>query len=803
MVNYRQVGSGSGLADLVAYGQDFAIYGDQTTSDMTMPDESTLDSNLVDIAQINRAVYISGGVLNSLGNANNPGGVPFREVFTTSEGTLSDFEVMGMPDRALEPGDDVSAVNAGMRVDIAPIDVPVPWFVTIASVTRGGSANPEAIPGQPGYGDNPRLAVNPDGTDTTQGNKLRSIGNLNINEAMPDANTIFSTPITLVPVAAVVNYGVGRSEMLMSDIRSLMATGRLATGENLVAVTRDSGSGTRNAFASTIVLDPSWAVGENIGERNNNDMFDRLGPNFLPSNKGGSSRAEGTILNHRLAIGHSAAARGASRYLQDDTAEQLAVIADLKGGTVAARAEINALLDGGPNGYNIIGPAVFATIGDPESATTGNPAMPNPNAADYMVNIIDSLAAFKGEPTNAENEFSPGEFLAVRELSAAAPQFVPSNTNPGLPIANPRFNMAVADFAADNSAFGDADFTSFNSSSAGMVPFRTTGVTYTDGNTGAHYVDQSGATINYGGMLDARNAVAGDFNNDGARDWNDADELVAAWIDRDGGPAWQVGTPAIIEVLGDFTGDGNFTDADVRYWADGLAMDPVSGNLNRTEGFTRVDNAFSSARGSSNNFFNTALATGAAYAAGDSRGDIAGNLPTRGFNPVGWDGVVDAQDIDYVYANFGDWSDIQQSVFIDLSADMNGDLVIDQDDVCDIVRNVLKTEFGDVNLDGVVDAADRNIAVANSGMPGGWADGDMNGDGFVDGDDLDIIDGIVDPCAAPCPQDLNGDGVIGASDLAELIGQWAQSGGAADFNGDGVGADDLAILIGAWGPCPQ
>jgi len=426
--------------------------------------------------------------------------------------------------------------------------------------------------------------------------------------------------------------------------------------------------------------------------------------------------------------------------------------------------------------------------------------MANANAADYMVNIIESLAVFKGDPGAEETEFSPGEFLAIRELSAAAPAFIPSNANPCLPIVNPRFNQAVADFAAANSAFGAADFVSFTPGN-GPAPRRTTGITYTDGNTGAHYVDQAGNIVLYGAILSDRNGLAGDFNDDGARDWNDADELVAAWEDRNGGPAWQAGTDAIIEVLGDFTGDGNFTDADVRYWADGLAMDPVSGTLNRAEGFTRVDNAFGSARGAVANFFNTTLATGAAYAAGDSRADIAGNLPTRGYNPVGHDGVVDAQDIDYVYANFGDWSDIQQSVFIDLSADMNGDLVVDQDDVCDIVLNVLKTQFGDVTLDGVVDSADRAIAEANLNMPGGWADGDMNGDGFVDSTDLDIIDGVLDPCAAPCPQDLNGDGSVGAGDLAVLVGNWAQVGVQGDFNGDGVGADDLALLIGGWGPC--
>ncbi len=55
-----------------------------------------------------------------------------------------------------------------------------------------------------------------------------------------------------------------------------------------------------------------------------------------------------------------------------------------------------------------------------------------------------------------------------------------------------------------------------------------------------------------------------------------------------------------------------------------------------------------------------------------------------------------------------------------------------------------------------------------------------------------------------CPEDLNGDGVVGAQDLADLLGNWGQSGGPADLNNDGgVGAQDLALLLGVWGPCPS
>jgi len=53
-----------------------------------------------------------------------------------------------------------------------------------------------------------------------------------------------------------------------------------------------------------------------------------------------------------------------------------------------------------------------------------------------------------------------------------------------------------------------------------------------------------------------------------------------------------------------------------------------------------------------------------------------------------------------------------------------------------------------------------------------------------------------------CIGDINGDGIVDAADLAELLGAWGTSDEGADLNNDGiVNAVDLAILLGAWGPC--
>ena len=48
--------------------------------------------------------------------------------------------------------------------------------------------------------------------------------------------------------------------------------------------------------------------------------------------------------------------------------------------------------------------------------------------------------------------------------------------------------------------------------------------------------------------------------------------------------------------------------------------------------------------------------------------------------------------------------------------------------------------------------------------------------------------------------DLNDDGIVNAADLAMLLAEWGISNGAADINGDGnVNAADLAIMLANWG----
>ncbi|MFG0242617.1 MAG: GC-type dockerin domain-anchored protein [Phycisphaerales bacterium JB054] len=784
-VTYRVVGSVNGFAELRDWGFTYLSGVDNDGN----VDQGTFRSDFSDESLWNRAPFVNAGVPNGNGyNANNPGGSPVR--------SLKDGSYLVTTD---------TSDAAGIQTDFAVIDVPISWAV------RQEVPNEERfnrVPTASGYGSNPRPILNADGTEVvTEDSRLPSLvgvnGPINTNYASPDEFTAFDTLIANVPVSAPVNYGVGMQQIKMSDLRHLNATGRRITGENLMVVTRDVGSGTRNAFMNGIGLDPSWGVGENIGARTVSSANDRLGPDFQPSNKGGSSRVDATVINHRLAVGHTGAERGVNNGWLGVRADMLAIQADIKGGSVYARPNLEAVLNGGVDGYNITGPGVIATIGDPRSAApelggygalepfrdygldgnegtndsgegncqydagepfidingngvrdaieprpdTLNPAMRNAQGAAWVNNVTRAVQGFSEAPGADENLFTPGEFLALNYVLVAAAEYIPQNPPPQeaefIPlVVNPEFNGALNDFIEFESGntLDDPRYYSYTDI-PGVAPTRTTGVAYSDAAApngspdGQRYVDQAGTSVAYGSTLHVRNKIAGDFNNDGLRDLNDAAEMIGAWRDRNGGPAWQAGTPAVIEVLGDFDGDGSFTARDVRYWADGLAIDANTGLLDRRAGFEAVDTAFGG------NFFGTTIVNGRVYQTGDSRADVAGNLPTRGFVPNGADGVIDHADLAYVKAQFtnnpfvtdgeANWDDTAEAVGFDLSADITGDLKVNNDDVLAVQRIICVADFsgdGSVNTQDVL----AFLNAWNSGLDSA----DVNLDGSVNTQDV-------------------------------------------------------------------
>jgi len=90
------------------------------------------------------------------------------------------------------------------------------------------------------------------------------------------------------------------------------------------------------------------------------------------------------------------------------------------------------------------------------------------------------------------------------------------------------------------------------------------------------------------------------------------------------------------------------------------------------------------------------------------------------------DHVINAADIDLLQHNKGN-----------ADFDLNGDGTADQADTDTLIRTILGTNYGDANLDGVVDTLDFNRLAANFGQSSrGWSDGDFTGEGVVDTTDF-------------------------------------------------------------------
>ena len=805
IVQYRSVGSVNGIRNLVRYGRPVVVSENA--------EGPLLDWRRTETVAYQHRIFIDNSqanpiVIPSVFNFNNPGGLPVRAIVTPG-GSF--------------PYVPYNSTNGGIQIDIAPVDVPTSWGITYP----GTDPQPRRKPFAPAYGENPRVGTNKQGVPPGNPGELDmwklvdlfSEGrNLNINN--PDSNTIFDNQLAFGPVALFVNQGVGRLDYTMADLRHLYATGRLPNGENLTAVTRSVGSGTHNAWMNSIGLDPSWGIGEGIGPESSPPNQHFLGDEYIPCNSQGSGQLETKLRNTRLGVGYTGGERAVNSNLVTQRRFDLGrVKAD--GGTDWVRPELSKLLnnglrgevdpDGGvyaTDGWRIGGPAILASLGDPRKAPTnkggdgsgGPAAMENIEAAAYLNNIEFAIAALASNPTcplppvaqRGPAEGLATSFILVRAMdriqdladpqdfrlrNAGDPSYLPALQNLYLTCSD--FSQVYLNPVYDSNRAGFPEYQSPKrkaSADGQSTP-------YTDGQIN-NYITLGGESINYNIRMDQapvsndayqRNRIAGDFDGNGVRDINDTCEMIAAWRGRNGGPVWDGGDVengtitaargqgAITEMLGDFNGDGNFTADDVRYFADGLAM--IGGQLNRKAGFTAVDSCFGG------NFFGTTLATGTAYKFGDSRADIAGAVGTTpGFAPVGYDGVVDGKDIDYIFKQYVRnsetngapvvWAtDLNAAARADLSADMNGDLIIDRNDVTEVLQNILCTRWWDVNLDGVVDAADIAIVIANLGQPGGWAQGDVDGDGMVTAADLALI----------CAADFNGDGQVDFFDYLDFV----------------------------------
>ena len=97
------------------------------------------------------------------------------------------------------------------------------------------------------------------------------------------------------------------------------------------------------------------------------------------------------------------------------------------------------------------------------------------------------------------------------------------------------------------------------------------------------------------------------------------------------------------------------------------------------------------------------------------------------------DNVVDATDIDLLF----DAIDVSSS---NTAFDVDGSESVDLGDIDYLVQNIFRTNYGDANLDGLVDGVDFGIWMTNKFQIGeySWSQGNFNGADAVDGSDFNI-----------------------------------------------------------------
>lgn len=147
-------------------------------------------------------------------------------------------------------------------------------------------------------------------------NPTGNVETLNVSVQAPNEDTLFDFVGAWVPVAFIANRGTGVQNVKYSEMQHLFATGRMPSGENLVAATRSVGSGTRNAIMNSIGVDTSWGRGDNVGNESSVANDFNLGSTFRGSNGQGSGQVEQAVENSRLGVGYTGLA-GPSRAASD------------------------------------------------------------------------------------------------------------------------------------------------------------------------------------------------------------------------------------------------------------------------------------------------------------------------------------------------------------------------------------------------------------------------------------------------------------------------------------------------------
>ncbi len=261
----------------------------------------------------------------------------------------------------------------------------------------------------------------------------------------------------------------------------------------------------------------------------------------------------------------------------------------------------------------------------------------------------------------------------------------------------------------------------------------------------------------------ARGVDGGDFNGDSTTDATDIDMLMAAIRDGNNAAAYDLdlsGTvdSADLDMMVQGILNTNYGDYDLNGVVDGNDLAAVTGNIFQTgtgwatgdfngDGATDVSdfNRWNENRSSivrekvvdstPEKPLATVADSSSAVKAADTETGTTVRLQRVGeglSGDVNGDTELNAADIDMLAhaIRTGD-----QGVQFDL----NNDSIVDHEDMDTMIYDVLGTEYGDANLDNVVDSTDFDAWEKNSYQSDtGWASADFNGDGVTDASDFNV-----------------------------------------------------------------
>ncbi len=130
------------------------------------------------------------------------------------------------------------------------------------------------------------------------------------------------------------------------------------------------------------------------------------------------------------------------------------------------------------------------------------------------------------------------------------------------------------------------------------------------------------------------------------------------------------------------------------------------------------------------------------------------------------------------------WTDVG---FGSVQGDVTGDGSVTAADRSAVLDRIAALDGGPEDGDGMVDGQVKIISYgANFDMH------DVNGDGVIDQDDVEL-------CSPPCAADFDGSGVLSAADIFAFLNAWFAGLPDADFDGQsGLGVTDIFAFLNAW-----